>query len=332
MEGNLLYILTTARCPLNCTFCMTKDLHRDEDLELNENAIQSLYNLSAVSGKVCISGEGDPLANWESILTIIKGNPWNIHYELITSSYWAKNRTALFLQELDILCQEKQSTLSYRISLDQFHAEQTERDVLSILLEIFLSSNFKNISLQIRSITGQENYLSGRIQTFMDLHSIEFSINKLNDLESKVITNQLEIKIQYKPTVNPSDFDYSDDWTIDKYIDFIEKQRSSAFHIGLLNDSIIEPLFDITINPNGDLILYGAEPYVLGNISREICNYEMIKSKVRETPELNYLVSHRFIDLINAWRKDKEKSELIDRVNNPFWIVRNLQKENLLNK
>ncbi|HEX7757687.1 MAG TPA: hypothetical protein VF421_20220 [Niabella sp.] len=311
---------------------MTKDFHRDENIELNENALQSLYNLSAVCDKICISGEGDPLANWQAIPQIIGSNPINVHYELITSSYWARNKTKSFLQELDLLCSQKKSTLSYRISVDQFHAEQTERDVLETLIAIFLSNDFKNISLQIRSVTGQEGYLFDRIAKLMNKHFISFYFHKINDLESEIITSKFNIKIQFKPTVNPSEFNYIDNWTIDKYIEYIERRRGVPFHIGLLNDSLSDPLFDITINPNGDLVLYGAEPFTIGNITKEIFSCEMIAQKIRMNEDLSELMSYRFVDLIHLWRRNKQRAILIDRINNPFWIVRNLYKEKLLPK
>lgn len=309
---------------------MTKHLHRNEDLELNNNALQSLYNLSIISNKICLSGEGDPLANWKSIGQIIKNNPDNIHYELITSSFWNKHKTKLLLSELSLLCKTKNSTLAYRISIDEFHAKETNRDVLEILVALFSENNFQNITLQIRSITGQEDYLFNRLQQLFGEKNIKLAITALNEIEYEVLTTKVCIRIQFKPTVNPDNFNYIDDWNIDKYIEFLEKSRNSAFHIGLLNDSILNPQFDITVNPNGDIVLYGVEPFVLGNITKEVIDYEILKHRVKENSELQNIISRRFIELIQAWRNNSKKAELIKRVNNPFWIIRNLHDEKLL--
>ncbi len=325
-----MYILLTARCPLSCSFCMTKHLHRDEDLELNEIALRSLHNLSAVSYKVCLSGEGDPLVKWESILQIIESNPENIHYELITSSFWNKSKTEEFLNTLSSLCTQKKSTLAYRISIDEFHEKEINRDVLEILLSIFLKNDLKNITLQIRSLTGQEDYLFDRLKQLFTNYNIPFSINQHNEIEYKVTSEKVCIEIQFKPAVNPERFDYTDDWHLDKYVGFLEKNRNSPFHLGLLNSSVSNPIFDIAVNPNGDVVLYGVEPFILGNITKEVFDYELIKRRVSENLELHNLVTTRFIELIQTWRENKQKAELIEKVNNPFWVVRYLNDENLL--
>lgn len=328
---NLLYVLITARCPLSCSFCMTKHLHRNEDLELNEKALESLFRLSTQSKKVCISGEGDPLAAWKLILSIVKKSPPNTHFELITSSYWNKNKTREFLEELSALCVKNNCTLAYRISIDKFHEIEIKRDVLKILLEIFTSTELPNINLQIRSITGQEKYLFDRLESTLNRRSISFEIIKKNPIEYELNSSRLKIKMQFKPTVKPSSFDYKDEWSIDRYIDYLEKSRETDFHIGLMKHSPNTPVYDITINPNGDVVLYGAEPFVIGNIEKEVIDYQVIYNRIQKNEQLSYLTNNRFIDLISDWRKNEKAAELIKIVNNPFWIVRNLHKHELLN-
>lgn len=327
---NLLYVLTTARCPLSCSFCMTKHLHRNEDLVLNDKALQSLVNLSKVSKKVCLSGEGDPLASWQSLVKIIKNSPHQIHYELITSSYWNRNRTESFLIKISELCKQTNSSLVYRISIDEFHEKEIKRDVLDILIRIFADNAFNNINLQIRSITGQEDYVFNRLTNNLKSKNISFEIDKINQIEYVIKTKIFVIKIQFKPTVKPASFNYKDEWTIDKYLLYLEEKRKSNFHIGLLNSSWKNPKFDITINPNGDLVLYGLEPFILGNITREIFTYELITKRIEKNDKLKYLIQNRFYDLITAWSKNERKKSVIENVNNPFWIVRYLYDENLL--
>ncbi|WP_182922449.1 SMC-Scp complex subunit ScpB [Pedobacter planticolens] len=309
---------------------MTKHLHRNEDLEINNNTLNSLRNLSSQSGKVCISGEGDPLAAWENLLTIIESGPENINYELITSSFWNMQRTRRLLETLSRICEAKNCTLAYRISIDQFHAKEINRDVLEILISIFVKQKLSNASLQIRSITGQEKYVFDRLQGILQSKNIQYDITKLSEIDYKLNTNCLQIKLQFKPTVLPSNFDYLDEWPIDRYIDFLEKSRNTEFHIGLLNNSMENPVFDTTINPDGTVVLYGAEPFVLGNITKEVFTYELLKQRVLMNKNLTDLISARFIDLVNMWRSDSKQAELIEKVNNPFWLIRNLHEQNLL--
>lgn len=330
-KEHLLYILITANCPLSCDFCMTKHLHRDEDLEFNSNAIKSLFNLSKDSKKVCISGEGDPLAAWQSIESIIKHGPDSQHYELITSSYWNTTRTKTLLENLSDACNAKKSTLAYRISIDEYHQTEIKRDVLDILISIFSSTELPHLNLQIRSITGQEEYLFDRISKLFSKYSISYEARQLNEIEHEIISSNLNVKIQFKPTVKPSDFDYEDDWNMDKYIKYLENKRGTDFHIGMMKYSNSSPRYDITINPNGDVVLYGAEPFVLGNVEKEILDTSLITSRIKKNKELSYLTQNKFSHLLDEWRKNSESAELIDKVNNPFWVVRNLHKQGLLN-
>jgi organic radical activating enzyme len=323
-HSNLLYILTTARCPLNCSFCMTKHLHRNEDLVINENSLASLNNLSSQSKKVCISGEGDPLVASKSLLKIIEHGPENTNYELITSSFWNRTKTKSLLAEISRLCDINNSALSYRISIDKFHADEIGRDVLEMLISIFSEEKFEKINLQIRSITGQEKYVFDRLHNLLTSKHIKYKILVINEIEYELTADQITIKIQFKPTVSPGSFNYTDEWSVDKYVYFLENSRQTNFHIGLLNDSLTDPLFDITINPNGDVVLYGAELYILGNITKEVFSYELLKQRVFENKDLSYLISTRFIDLLRIWRLDLKKSDLIRKINNPFWLIRSI--------
>jgi len=309
---------------------MTKHLHRDIDLTFNENTLKSLYNISSLSKKVCISGEGDPLAEWKSILKIIDNGPENQHYELITSSYWNESRTLQLIQKLSNSCLKKHSRLAYRISIDKFHAEETARDILSILLNIFSTNKFNNVSLQIRSLTGQENYLFHRIKEYFEGHKITYEICQTSKIEYEVYSKVSTIKIQFKPSVFPSKFNYNDSWNITNYINYLENKRQTEFHIGHLKYSEENPVYDITINPNGDVVLYGAESFIIGNIEEEVLNCKTIRERVNSTPSLKHLVSKRFIHHIEEWNEVEETKKLIESVNNPFWVVRNLSKNNLL--
>ncbi len=310
---------------------MTKHLHRDEDLILNDYSIESLYNLSRKSKKICLSGEGDPLVVWNNIIELIKKGAFNSHYDLITSSYWNSKKTNDFLTILNKICEENKSSLSYRISIDEFHESETKRDILATLLDIFTIRKYDNINLQIRSVTGQEEYVFERIKNHLKKGQISYDINKINEIEYKLTFNEIVVKMQFKPTVFPSNFDYIDDWVLDKYVDFLERSRKTEFHIGLLEYSLNKKVYDVTINPNGDVVLYGLEPYILGNITKEVFSYELINERVEENEFLRYFTKTRFMEIINEWRLDKKRESVIKAVNNPFWVVRNLHKHKLLN-
>lgn len=329
-KDHLLYVLLSARCPLSCSFCMTKHLHRNEDLILNNYSIESLNNLSLSSKKICLSGEGDPLVVWENIIELIRQGALNSHYELITSSYWNLRRTKDLISKLNNICDEKNSSLSYRISIDEFHQNETKKDVLAILLGIFAEDKFDSVNLQIRSVTGQEKYVFERINKLLKNNTISYRIKKLNEIEYELKFDNTIIKMQFKPTVFPSKFDYEDEWTLDKYVRFLEEIRKTQFHMGLLEYSLNKKKYDVTINPNGDVVLYGLEPFILGNITNEVFSYKLINERVEENMALKYLTDNRFISIINDWRMDERKASIIKAVNNPFWVVRNLNKHYLL--
>ena len=309
---------------------MTKHLHRNEDLIFNDFTVRSLQNLSKESKKICLSGEGDPLVVWQNIIKLIENGPNNSHYELITSSFWNQEKTKNFLQEISKICEPKECTLAYRISIDKFHEEEISRDVLNNIITVFISNTLSNINLQIRSITGQENYLFNRINSIFENRKIKLQTEQINDITYLVKSKSIEINIQFKPTVKPSDFEYIDEWNIKKYIGFLEKSRNTDFHIGMIEYSNEQKVYDVTINPNGDVVLYGLEPFILGNITKELVSYDLIEKRVQENELLNSLTMSRFIDIINEWKKDKERKSIIENVNNPFWVVRNLFENNQL--
>lgn len=309
---------------------MTKHLHRNEDLILNDNSIESLQNLTLSSKKICLSGEGDPLVVWNNIIELISQSAINSHYEIITSSYWNTKKTNDFLSKLDVLCKDKKSSLSYRISIDEFHQFETKKDVLAILIDIFAKNEFEFIHLQIRSVTGQEKYVFERLDKTLKSFNIEYKTSNLNELEYEIIFNKTIVKMQFKPTVFPSKFNYKDEWSLDKYISFLEKSRNTKFYMGLLEYSSNKKVYDVTINPNGDVVLYGLEPFVIGNITKEVLSYESINERVEQNKILKYLTDNSFISIINKWRLDKNKENIIKAVNNPFWVVRNLNEHNLI--
>lgn len=148
-------------------------------------------------------------------------------------------------------------------------------------------------------------------------------VNQKSELQYFLNTQSFNLKVKFKPTVSPVNFDYKDNWDIYRYINYIEKNRGSKFHIGMINDSLKTPLFDVTINPNDDVVLYGLEPLIIGNINREIVDYNFIAKKVRENKIVNYLTGTPFIKLLNKWSIEKDLEKIILSVNNPFWVIRN---------
>ena len=327
-KSNLLYVLMTARCPLSCSFCMTKHLHRDVDLDLTKFSVKNILNLSAISKKVCISGEGDPLVTWKSVLKLIENGLPNTHFEIITSAFWAEKKIEDFLLKIQKITTKNSTTVAFRLSLDEFHETQINRDTLISILNIGKKNNIdKSISFEIRSITGQEDYIFQRLKKSFEKIDINFKINKLNDLAYSIQSSILNLKVQFKPTVKPNNFDYQDSWTILKYIEHIEKQRESNFHIGYVKYSKSNPDLDITINPNGDVVLYGLEPFILGNIYNEIITYEKLLLQLNSLPVLRYLTNTPFKELIKNWSKNTKIEKIVSTVNNPFWVVRNIEEK-----
>jgi len=307
---------------------MTKDLHGNSDLVLNENSRRSLSNLSQISKKVCISGEGDPLMAHNVVTDIIKSGPDFTHYELITSSFWKESKTTEYLKQISTICDKKHCKLTYRLSIDKFHSEELKSNPFKSLLNIFSRHKLENISMDLRSITGQEEFVFKAIKLAFDESKFKFSIIQDDDLCYKVLYNSKSINLAFKPTVSPSKFNYKEEWNLERYISYLEKKRGNKFHLGLLNDDLESPHFDITINPNGDLVLYGLEPYILGNITKEVLDYGILKSRMKENFDLYNLIKQNFSDRIVELQKKPRSRELLLQTNNPFWIIRNLERQN----
>ena len=84
---------------------------------------------------------------------------------------------------------------------------------------------------------------------------------------------------------------------------------------------------DVTITAKGDVYLYGAELSVLGNIYEEYVTFDLIKERMNLIPEYEILQKYTIREVIERLLQDEKIGPLVEKVNYPYAIMRNLLKE-----
>lgn len=92
---HLIYIDVTQKCNVGCEFCMYEEKRKNGlslrlDNQRKEN-LKTIINDSSIF-KIAISGEGEPLYNFDTVFSILKLSDGNRSFELITSAFSSINK------------------------------------------------------------------------------------------------------------------------------------------------------------------------------------------------------------------------------------------------
>ena len=80
----------------------------------------------------------------------------------------------------------------------------------------------------------------------------------------------------------------------------------------------------VTIKPSGDVYFYGIDNKLLANIHSDTVDMEFFKNIVRNNDFIKTLYTTPFLDLINIFSKNEDVKKLINDVNNPYWVIKEL--------
>jgi len=122
-----------------------------------------------------------------------------------------------------------------------------------------------------RSITTDKDFVEKYISEELEKANLSFKLENLDTIKTKLIINSKSFFICYQSIVDPINYGIKDKYDIDTYIGFLEKKYRTDFTLGYLCAEKKLGL-DITINPNGDVLFYGIETEVIGNINRTDLN------------------------------------------------------------
>ncbi|MEY8200145.1 MAG: radical SAM protein [Colwellia sp.] len=329
LTGHLLYIDITQICGIGCAFCMYADKHKNgKNMELTAKAKNNLRNLinSPDVKRIAISGEGEPLNNIRVFHEILELSEGGKLFEFITSGFLPHEPLVSFYTKTNDIVKANGDICNIRLSSDYFHIEKIIHKPHGYSLDHWLKNRPSNLTLSFRSIDIDReftrNYLSGELKKL----SIESVIEQEGVLEDKMIINDHSFGIDYKNLVKPTQVTKSEYLDIYGYIEAIEKKVGKSFTLGSMNKSPQNNGMDVTVKPSGDVYFYGIENIKLGNINSDTLTWESLGILANDTPLIKSLYTKPFVQLIEKIKDSDAVSKLIEKANNPYWVVKDLAK------
>lgn len=306
---------------------MTQELHGNLDLKLGPRELESIDSLIEGSQKICFSGEGETLMAWRSILTLLARPGTGRIFEIISSAFWPKGRLMEFLDEVDAITSSNGDYCNFRVSIDRFHGAKVKHNNLAPLIQRFLGlASGSPQTLGFRSITGEEDYVKTELNQAAESLGLAPSWTQKDELRYKFHLDGHSFGVEFKNVVWPSQSGLIDPCPLPTYISILTRRYNRSFTLGSLEYTKKSPGFDITLNPNGDVVFYGMENEVVGNISREKVDYEAIAEHFDQSKICQTMYTQSFLDFLDVAKKDPEVVDLIEKVNNPYWVIRNLEE------
>jgi organic radical activating enzyme len=326
LDNHLLYIDITQVCDIGCSFCMYTDKHSRENMTLTQAARENLRNLINDEGvkRVSISGEGEPIYNLKVFKEILKLSGGGVAFEFITSGFVNHERLLKIYNEISEIILSNGDSCNIRLSSDSYHIDKIPNKPHGFSIQQFIKLNNEFMSLSFRSIDIDKEFTRAFLKEQSKKFGFDGEIVSSSKLEDTLLVEGFEFKIDYKNLVNPTFLVENNFIDIYEYIDELEKRYLKPFTLGSMNKHPSSNGLDITIKPNGDVFLYGIESLKLANIHNEVVTISTLKEKMVSDPLITKLYSIPFKNILNELCKDRNTKLLIEKVNNPYWVVKEL--------
>lgn len=327
LTGHLLYIDITQICGIGCAFCMYADKHQSGmSMQLSVQAkanLRSLINSPDVK-RISISGEGEPLNNVRVFNEILSLSDGGKAFEFITSGFFPHELLAEFYDKTNDIVISKGDICNIRLSSDHHHIEKIKHKPHGFSINYLLDYRPKGLTFSFRSVDTDRNFTRDYLIDELRGWGLTASIESRSVLEDILETEGECFNIDYKNLVNPSPYTSAGYLNLQGYIQAIEQKIEKRFTLGSLNKFPQVNGMDLTVKPNGDVFFYGIENERLGNIHFDRICWEDLARHVSETPLVRALYTRPFMDLINDSSKDQLVQSLIKKVNNPYWLVKEM--------
>lgn len=345
---NKLFILPTDRCGLNCAFCSyaeSRKEHSFPEIDINKgHAKESIESLVNGAQAVVFSGGGEPLLNMNMLKETMNMEE-NKRFIITTGIGKSLEKLEEDFETINAICKEKNSTCAIRISLDHFHADQINyEEKLSKIIKWFADNKWEACNrCFFRTTFVDKEFVDNVLRTIAEKEKWEYKLIDESAIVTKAMINGKEFRIVMRPTINPEKFKVTDKYNLKEYLDVMDSlNKNSKFFLGkpqgcrvcrgcfgkedngqcdLMDD------LDVTITAKGDVYLYGAELSVLGNIYEEHVTFDLIKERMRLIPEYEILQKYTIREVIESLLQDEKIGPLVEKVNYPYAIMRNLLKE-----
>ena len=327
LQGHLLYIDITQICGIGCSFCMYADKHMSGvSMELSTQArenIAALINAPSVK-RISISGEGEPLNNANVFHKILGLSNGGNRFEFITSGFFPHARMADFYDETDRIVTSNGDTCNIRLSADSHHIEKIRWRAHGFSLDYLQRRQPSGLSFSFRSIDTDRHFTRRYLTQELLRWNIEADIIELGPLEDVLVVGQQRFSIDYKNLVHPAVGTSDSYLDMHGYIAAIEMKVNKHFTFGSLNQSPQANGMDVTIKPNGDVYLYGIETQCLGNMHFDRLDWASLQAQLLRNPLARALYTQPLIELLARLENPDLVHSIITRVNNPYWLVKEL--------
>jgi hypothetical protein len=326
-QGHLLYIDITQMCGIGCTFCMYADKHKTGiNMKLSTLAKENLSRLinAPEVKRISISGEGEPLNNHKVFHEILGLSEGGKCFEFITSGFYPHEQMAEFYDSTNDIVLCNGDTCNIRLSADSHHIEKVKWRAHGFSLDYQRRRRPAGLSFSFRSIDTDRSFTRDYLKSELACWGIEAVIERQSVLEDKLVTGDESFGIDYKNLVHPAPGTAPGYLDMRGYIEAIEAKVKKPFTFGSLNKPPLVNGLDVTVKPNGDVYLYGIENQRLCNIHFDRVDWQRLCTHVWETPLIRVLYTYPLTELLARLENPDLLSSIIDKTNNPYWLVKEL--------
>tara|TARA_Y100000310_G_scaffold305920_1_gene346609 strand:- start:1991 stop:3001 length:1011 start_codon:yes stop_codon:yes gene_type:complete len=305
---------------------MCSDLRESYDLDIRGKAKANIEALTADCYKIGISGQGEPLLNQKAILDVLSLPGANRRFDIMTSGNIPTSEFSDFMLRINDVAAHNNDHCNVYLSIDEYHIDRLQHENLANAIDLCLQEDLRFVDVAIRSITTNKQFVREYVEdTLGSNHSLCWS--KETPLRHVVAIDNYKVGVHFRNIVGSPERAANDLYSVEKYISLLERNAGRPFKFGSLATSDRVGL-NITIDPNGDVFFYGLEFEPLGNIYRDTLDQSTIKTSLVENELYSILLQVPFLDVLAVLREDPQMSDLIDKVNSPYWIIRSLHAAN----
>lgn len=327
LRGHLLYIDITQICGIGCNFCMYADKHKSGvSMQLSDCAkdnLTSLINSSNVK-RISVSGEGEPLNNFRAFHEILKLSNGGKAFEFITSGFFPHDKLESFYEETNSIVSSNGDTCNIRLSADHHHIDKILHRPHGFSIQYLFNKKPDSLTFSFRSIDTDRDFTQSYLVNELEKWSLSAKIEISSVLEDVVVVEGQRFSIDYKNLVHPAPSTPAGYLDLQGYIEAIENKVGKRFTLGSLNKSPQVNGIDLTIKPNGDVFLYGVECDLLGNIHKDRFCWNDVALYIESNPLVRTLYTQPFADLMSQFSDNQTVQNLIHKVNNPYWLIKEM--------
>lgn len=327
LQGHLLYIDITQICGIGCAFCMYADKHKTGiNMKLSTLARENLATLinSPDVKRISVSGEGEPLNNFEIFHEILGLSKGGKRFEFITSGFFPHDKMAEFYETTNRIVLSNGDTCNIRLSADSHHIEKVKWRAHGFSLYYLTRYQPSGLSFSYRSIDTDRDFTRKYLLSELLSWGIEATITSHSALEDELVTGNSSYSVDYKNLVHPAQGTPLGYLDLVGYIQAIELKTKKPFTFGSVNPYPQANGMDVTIKPNGDIYFYGIETHRLGNIHFDRIDWNFLAAHVHQNRLIHTLYSQPLMGLLAKIENSSVLSSIVMRVNNPYWLVKEM--------